>query len=358
MQHGRIAGPYAPLYPEVVSKLNQVKGYAGRWIYNVLLTGFEIEEDWETDGDWVGGIIEATKTEIQQKTGVGGERGRGGFQKAWVALVGSGLVTEQEGRKLYLPYFKKKSYEAISAREIRERFKRLEQLHRDAFEEPGSGEAGGTDLPEVLTSQIAISTSQRSDSRSERSKEEGVYPFKGFKRKNSLSIDKVISGFYRGIGQEKISKQKRERAVVILKKLRTDGFGLEDIAFAVKWTLENAKEEPYDFSIIEHTIGQALAARDREEREAKATEERDNAAAEEQAQREKEEQEREEMDAYKQSLSAEERAALRQQALAEITASGEYKPQFVNDILIEVKENEILRKRLVEANQPRPGSKG
>jgi hypothetical protein len=38
--------------------------------------------------------------------------------------------------------------------------------------------------------------------------------------KNTLSLNKVISGFFRGVGQNKISRVKRERALNIAKKLR------------------------------------------------------------------------------------------------------------------------------------------
>jgi len=44
-----------------------------------------------------------------------------------------------------------------------------------------------------------------------------------------------------------------------------DDFKPEDIQFAVEWTLKNAKEELYDFSIIKHTIGQAIVAKKKAE---------------------------------------------------------------------------------------------
>ncbi len=45
----------------------------------------------------------------------------------------------------------------------------------------------------------------------------------------------------------------------------TEGFSEEDIEFAVKWTIENSKEKPYDFSLIKEPIGQAMAAKKEEE---------------------------------------------------------------------------------------------
>ena len=46
-----------------------------------------------------------------------------------------------------------------------------------------------------------------------------------------------------------------------------EGFKPEDIEFAAEWTLKNAKEKPYDFSIICHTIGEAMAAKEKAEGE-------------------------------------------------------------------------------------------
>jgi hypothetical protein len=174
---------------------------------------------------------------------------------------------------------------------------------------------------------------------------------KDLNKKLSLSGNNIISGFYRGIGQQRISREKRERASKIFKKLRQDGFSAEDIAFAVAWTLENAKEEPYDFSIIQHTIGQAIAAEKKEEAEAEKIEERERAAAEERERQEREEKERERMEAYKESLNPEEREQLREEALAEIRESGDFKEQFINDILIRVRENEILQRKLGRENE-------
>ncbi len=72
-----------------------------------------------------------------------------------------------------------------------------------------------------------------------------VTPFKEDSLKDSLSPREIVSGFYRGIGQLKISKAKRERAEKVFKELAEDNFSPEDIQFAVEWTLKNAREKPY-----------------------------------------------------------------------------------------------------------------
>jgi len=161
--------------------------------------------------------------------------------------------------------------------------------------------------------------------------------------KDSLSPRDIISGFYRGIGQKKVTKAKRERAENNLKEILDDGFSLTDIQFAVKWTLENAKEELYDFSIIKHTIGQAMAAKAEADANEARKAEIERIASLEQEERQKMEEERERVEARKQGLAPEERAKLREKAQKEIRSMDGIKEEFVSEILIEAKENEILK---------------
>ena len=164
--------------------------------------------------------------------------------------------------------------------------------------------------------------------------------------KDSLSPRDIISGFYEGIGQSKISKTKRERAEKSFKELTEDGFNLEDIHFAVGWTLKNSKAELYDFSIIKHTIGQAMAAKKKTEAEEAKRIEAEKIAAQERAEEELREREAAKIETYKESLGAEERAKLRERAEAEIRDSGQFKEEFITNFLIEAKENEIIREQI------------
>jgi hypothetical protein len=163
--------------------------------------------------------------------------------------------------------------------------------------------------------------------------------------KNTLSPRAIITGFYKRTGHARITKHKRERAEKNFKELLKEGFSPEDIEFAVEWTLENAKEELYDFSIIKHTIGQAMAAKgEDEEREARKRE-KERMAAERQAEEHRREEEKARIEIYKGALSAEERAELRNRAEAEIRNSGQFKEEFITDYLIEAKENELIREQ-------------
>ena len=353
----RMAGRFYVIPHEVHDKLEEMKEACGK-IYRTILRRVIMEEEgWDTDQKWITGRFDADKGLIRTWSGVSTSH----FYRSWNELIEAGLLQEGEipsgGTRTptyRLPYYKKRADTGITISEIKEMASRLVYVEgrieefADSLEEmikasrgvkiPSGGNtssggkgvkipSGGTDRPSG-----------------------GNGSFKEEIDQKPLSPNSMISGFYRGIGQEKISRQKRERAIKVFKKLRKDGFTPDQIAFAVEWTLENAKEQPYDFSIIEHTIGQAIAAREREEAESREIDERETREREEREQIEREEEEREEIEAYKESLDPDQRAELREKAIAEINEAGEYKKEFVNDFLINLKENEILRRKLSDEN--------
>ena len=350
-QRPKMAGNWNPVPDEVYEKLMLCNPCCDR-VYLSLRFAFRVEEDYRSPGEWVTGKVRATKVEIIRKSKV---KENLFYRKLWPDLKKVGLVADGDDGWISLPYVWRKldvppaeaqMSEMEQAQEdadrrmenMEHRLHNMEQrLEAETFDNP-SGETGSQP---VLTGSQPVSTGC----------EPVLHPFKEESKESKVSLstlNTVISGFYRGIGQKRISKEKRERGLKVFRKLRKDGFDPVDIAFAVEWTLENAKEEVYDFSIIEHTIGQAIAARDKQESARKELEERDKAVEEERSQRETELQEREQIEAHKANLGEEKRAALRERAEAEISAAGIYKPGFISEPLIAAKENELLRKELEE----------
>jgi len=351
-----MAGKWKPAPTEVLTKLKKCHDSCYR-VYFSLLDDFRVQEDFRIPGEWVIGRVRATKQQIIERSEVGKNTF---YRKAWPQLKEAGLVEEEDGdsiissiripyiwRKLDVPPEKAQMSEMEQAQEDADR--RMEKMERRVRNMEQRLEAETFDNPSAESGQLTQGTgklTQRTGC------EPVLHPFKEESKVSLSTLNTVISGFYRGIGQNRISKEKRERAFKIATKLRKDGFSLEDIAFAVEWTLENAKEDPYDFGIIQHTIGQALAARDKHESEKSAIEEREKAAEEERSKREGEKGEREEIETQKAGLSEEKRAELREGAEAEILDSGIYKPGFISEPLIAAKENEILRKQLTQKMGP------
>ena len=355
-----IAGPYDPLYPDVTRMLrDNVTGYLVRWMYFALVSFFYVEQEWGDDPIWVHGVIRANKTDIAREAGVP----RKSLDRGWAFLTDAGMVKELEDGTFQVPYYRKKKYDTISAGEIRDmntdqitRISRLEDLHSEDLDNSGGEddqnnekvppeEEKGLSGEDLENEELPPEEGKTPPEEGKTPPKEGRSSFLKHLNNNSLSLSKVISGFYRGIGQSRISKEKRERGLSIGEKLRADGFSLADIAFAVEWTLKNAKEEPYDFAIIEHTIGQALAGKEKMKSEARAAEEREKVEKQERLRRETEEERKQEMDAQKAALSPEERESLRSQAESDLMSEG-LTSGMINDFLINMRENEIIRKKL------------
>ena len=355
--------PFVPSFLEVAMTLFRC-GDKCFTTYFMMVHLFPVQEDADAEGDWVVARIRSTPKEVARKLGASYRWFR---EKTWPSLIEAGLVVEEEPGVIFLPKYKKKKdlyvipshvdkrlqdYEE-RIEQYEERMERMENMierlvkiidgfYENARKNDQNMPAGGSGLlsegrPLPLRGEATTSGSGR-DILINVLKE----------KKRSLSHAKVVSGFYKGIGQNRISKQKRERASSVSKKLEKDGFSLEDIAFAIDWTLDNAKEELYDFSILEHTIGQAIADRDKRAQNAQEEADREMAEAKQKADQEQKERDREIVEAYKANLSEEERDKLYDQAEEEIRKAGDYKESFIDSFIVGLKENEIVRKLLAE----------
>jgi len=162
--------------------------------------------------------------------------------------------------------------------------------------------------------------------------------------KDSLSQDEVIDSFYKCIGHSRITKEKRERARECIKELKAENFSMEDIQLAVEWTLKNNEKKPYDFSIVKHTIGKVMAEKERSEAMEKQRLEEENKAILEKQEYEQQEKEREKCESYKKTMSPDDRENLRQKAKAELKSDPQINEDFISDMLIGIKENEILKR--------------
>lgn len=312
-----------------------------RDLYFSILRYQYIKEDWESNDMWVIGHVKTTKTELFNKAPIS----EGAFyQKAWPELIKAGLIVDvPDDNEILLPMYKKKADFGVSPAEVAELRRRIEQL-----EELKENSQKNPDAPEINypPSHREGNPSHREGfpSRCEgsRARESLLEDLDGI----DLSLSRAISLFYNGIGQKKISKGKRERGKKIYEKLIEDGFTPEQIQFAVGWTLKNAKEDLYDFSILEHTIGQAMAGMEREQRKREEREKRQNEAAEMEKKETEEEAVRKRILEHKASLNSAARAELRREAEAELRNSGQFKDDFIDDFLVEIKENQIIRRRL------------
>lgn len=157
---------------------------------------------------------------------------------------------------------------------------------------------------------------------------------------STLSPTTLVNKFYRLLHQNKISKQKKERAIHQINELIKEGFNLEDIDFTIEWTTQN-KSGIHSFGIIAETIGEALGRK----KEYLETQKRKQQLQENQKKKQKkEEQERKLQQKIKQirsNLSQEELDKIHLEAQKEINPS----KKFGKDILVRIKEDEIIKKK-------------
>lgn len=345
----KMSGPFVPIPGEVFDLLKNETPMCFK-VYAYMLNAFFVEEDFDVPGDWVLGRIRASKRDIAAKLGIDWSWF---WQKLWPILEKLGLIRESQGI-IELPKLYKKAEQYLVPAELKRQYNALreeiyelrEMLNGLLANQNQSSKPGNVDNWEGKPPKLGGKTSQTGrENLPPRARES----LSGSRFKKDLSL-RAISDFYTSIGQKKISEKKRERGLEIYEKLREDGFTAEQIQFAVEWTVKNATEDLYDFSILEHTIGQAMTEMAKEEKRQERRERRELEAAERERREGEEEAERRRVLEYKESLGPAERKQLRSEAEQEIKESGQFKDEFIDDFILEVRENQILRRRLSANN--------
>jgi hypothetical protein len=161
-------------------------------------------------------------------------------------------------------------------------------------------------------------------------------------RRSLITESKLISKLYKGIGHSKVDVFEREAGKRQVKELVEKGYSLEDIDFAVEWSLEKAIGQIEDFSSIKDLIGKAI-----EDRE-KYMAERTQQAEQEVKGHGEEEIERKMVEAYRKMMPEAEEKRLRQQVLEKIRQDERMNEEFVTEQLLVIMENEIIRKEYLK----------
>jgi hypothetical protein len=366
----RIGGKFAIL-PEELGPIFLKLPYSSIALYNFLLLFHKIDEDWKSDPDWVIGTIKARKKEIIEKSSLSEVTF---YRKAWAKLIEYGLVKEEKGAILLLKYKRKERDDQlplelpfITRTNINEENSQNEsKLESKNFQNESKNFQNESKLESKNFQNESKLESKNFQNESKNFQNESKLESKNFQNesknfqneslqhiiKNKEGPEKekeislsLISLFYSTIGQTKISKEKRERALKSFEEIRKDGFTDDQIEFAVKWIPENAKEKPYDFAIVPNMIGQALAAREEYEGKERRKAEKE---AEIQAEKSRQEEENRKSAEYaekcrlvKEKMTPDERNELKEKAIKSLENKGN-KRQFINEILIEIEENRIL----------------
>jgi hypothetical protein len=75
-------------------------------------------------------------------------------------------------------------------------------------------------------------------------------------------LEQLLDKFYAGLNQRRISSLKRERGLTALAGLLQDGYTIDEIAYAIDWTIASIPGL-HSINILPEIMGQALAARER-----------------------------------------------------------------------------------------------
>jgi hypothetical protein len=152
-------------------------------------------------------------------------------------------------------------------------------------------------------------------------------------------LEQLLDKFYAGLNQRRISSMKRERGLAVLARLLRDGYTIDEIAYAIDWTMASISGL-HSIGILPEVMGQALAARERLLADSGARPSRQ--AVEESSARAQAEAEQRQIEALKVTLPQERLNALHDEARA-LVVQEHPNLKFGQDILIRLKVDELVK---------------
>jgi hypothetical protein len=152
-------------------------------------------------------------------------------------------------------------------------------------------------------------------------------------------LEQLLDKFYAGLNQRRISSMKRERGLAVLAHLLRDGYTIDEIAYAIDWTMASISGL-HSIGILPEVMGQALAVRERLIADSGA--QRNRQAVEESSARAQAEAEQRQIEAMKATFPPERLKALHEDARA-LVVEEHPNLKFGQDILIRLKVNELVK---------------
>jgi hypothetical protein len=152
-------------------------------------------------------------------------------------------------------------------------------------------------------------------------------------------LEQLLDKFYAGLNQRRISSMKRERGLTVLARLLRDGYTIDEIAYAIDWTIASISGL-HSIGILPEVMGQALAARERLLADSGAQQNRQ--ATGELSARAQAEAEQRQIEEIKVTLPPERLEALHEDART-VVAQEHPNLKFGQDILIRLKVDELVK---------------
>ena len=347
----KMAGPWIPLPEEVIFLLQEETATCMK-SYVLMLAIFNVEEITDTEDIWVAGRIHATRYSIGQRA----DKSVSHFNnRIWPRWIEIGLAEIRDGG-IYLPMLYKKGDSILQPAKIAQEMKELkirqvqtekaiQNLLTALAESSETGQITDKGRNVITTNPASGSPESGLPEAGSGLPEAGLHPFKVLRdQKISLSdVNKRISGFYRGIGQNRISGSVRDKANASFRRLLEEGYKPGEIAFALEWIPENATEPIKHFGIVAHMIDQAIEAGKAEMEKEEARKALEEKKQQEISDRDRELAERETLKEYKANLTEQERQELREKALEKLANTPGMKSDFIVEPLVEAMENNLIR---------------
>jgi len=160
-------------------------------------------------------------------------------------------------------------------------------------------------------------------------------------RPSDPRLEQLLDKFYAGLNQRRISSLKRERGLTVLADLLRDGYTIDEIAYAIDWTIASIPGL-HSINILPEIMGQALAARER--LLAEAGTQPTQRVVEESSARAQAEAERQRIEDVKASLPAKVLAELHEEA-RKLVLQEHPNLKLGQEILIRIKMDELVSTR-------------
>lgn len=164
-----------------------------------------------------------------------------------------------------------------------------------------------------------------------------------FVLKNKNEIINLVHDFYKKIGEAKISQGRITRGVFVIEGLLEEGYKLDEIKYALEWTISKEKTNIKNIKIIQETISQALKELELRKKidanNKKLVQEREK----EEYKRKEEEKINKEIDNYIKNLNATELNEIENVARKNLEAKGTQKGLGYDTLLL-IEKRTIVRK--------------
>jgi len=354
----KIGGRWTGIPDEVVDILSQ-ESLACGWTYVLMLRRCYVERIPDTPGLWIAGRIAVSRYEISKRV----SKSRGHFgTDIWPRWEEMGVVEMRDGG-VYLPMLFKKGEEAFEPSAMLEKIDTLQSQQAASNIEILELRKTLTKFVQLLSEGRNVITAETIPEGSDYDPPEAGYGLSGIA--SSLLIDltislsqrdanKMVSRFYGEIGQKRISRGLRDRAIASIKKLMKEGYRPGQIAYALEWIPKNATEEVKHFGIVPHMIDQAIEAGEKELAILEARQAVQEQREVDERSRLSDQQESAALENYKDQLPDQEREDLREKVVTKLQNTPGIKDEMISEIVINAFENELIRETGVDLSEFMP----